>query len=345
MEPSEKESLKKLLQEWINERHQALLEQVMMTWEEGLSRLKPDDALAEKLRAVLPAAPPEDLFPEPPADTDRDLGAALDLIESASGQGEALKQLLAGLQPFSERSAIFVLKQGVPSLYAHRGFESDQPKVGSTVNPPRELDELIQGRVGLIETLGAAYTALLAPLSRFEASGVRILPLRLRRKTVAILLVDSGLRQDVDHPHHVRALAHAAEAALGVLAGQKEDEPTRAPVPVEAPPSVVTVRVPEPLAESGPMLDPKVRTNAERSARVLVSDIELYSATKLEQARTTGNLYGALREDLDRSRVAFLERYGEDLENQYQIFYQTVVQLLCGGDPAKLGPAPWKPRN
>lgn len=343
METSDKEALKKLLQDWINERHQSLLEQVMMTWEEGLSRLKPDDALAERLGEVLPSPLPEEGFPEIPEDTDRDLGAALDLIESASGQGEALKQLLAGLQPFTERSAIFVLKQGVPSLYAHRGFESDQPKVGSTVGAPRELEEMIQGRVGLIEAPGAAYSALLGPLSRFEASGVRILPLRLRRKTVAILLVDSGLRQEVAHPHHVRALAHAAEAALSVLAGQKEDEPTRAPV--EAPPSVVTVRVPEPIAESGPMLDPKIRTNAERSARVLVSDIELYSAAKLEQARNTGNLYGALREDLDRSRIAFIERYGDDLEAQYQIFYQTVVQLLCGGDPAKLGPAPWRPRD
>lgn len=342
MEASDKEVLKKVLLDWINERHQALLEQVMMTWEEGLSRLKPDDALAEKLAGLVPAAPDLEPFGELPADTDRDLGAALDLIESASGQGEALKQLLSGLQPFTERSAVFILKQGIPSLYAHRGFESDQPRTGSTVVPSRDLEEMIQGRIGLIDRPGEAYSALLGPLSRFEASGVRILPLRLRRKAVALLLVDSGLRQEVAHPHHVRALAHAAEAVLGILVGQKEDEAAPRPT-VEVPPSVATVKVPEPITDGGTPLDPKLRANAERNARVLISDIELYSAAKLEQGRRSGNLYGAIREDLERSRTAFIERFGEDVEICHRIFYQTVVQLLCDGDPARLGPAPWKP--
>lgn len=346
MDMPDKEALKKLLQEWINERHQALLEQVMMTWQEGMSRLNPDEALAERVLELLPAPVLPDAFGEGPVDTDQDLGTALDLIESATGQGEALKLLLSGLQAFAERSAIFVMKQGVASLYASKGFESDAPRVGSPVVPPPELDEMIQGRVGMIDRPGVAYAALLGPLSKFEASGIVILPLRLRRKIVALLLVDSGLRQVVDHPHHVRALAHATEAVLGFLAGQKEEEGTRPGPPAEIPPSAVTMRVPEAIAEpAAATLDPKVRANAERSARVLVSDIELYFPAKAEQARKNGNLYGLLRDELDRSRLSFVERYGEDVELQYRIFYQTVLQMLCDGDPSKLGAAPWAPSN
>lgn len=345
MDETLREPLKQMIHKWVNDRHQALLEQVMMTWQEGMGRLNPDDALLQKIQELLaPPPPPEDPFPDVVSDTENDLGAALNLIEASSSQGEVLKRLLEGLQPFVERSALFVIKQGIASLFANRGFESDLPKPGAPVVPPPELEEVIQCRVPFITTPGPAYLALLGTLSRFEASNVCILPLRLRRKTVALLMVDSGLRQVIDHPSHVRALAHTAEATLSFLAGLKEDEKTA--VPVETHPSMPTQRIQEPIPEPAvPALDPKVRANAERSARVLVGDIELYFPNKVTQGRQKGNLYAALRDELDRSLASFVERYTPDVENQYHIFYQTVVQQLCEGDATKLGQAPWSPRN
>jgi hypothetical protein len=111
--------------------------------------------------------------------------------------------------------------------------------------------------------------------------------------------------------------------------------------------------LPKPItAHVGPMeitnpglavgLDPKVRSAAERLARVLTGDIELYFPAKVAQARTTGNLYGLLRDELERSRQTFLERFGADLEKDHGIFQETVVSLLCDGDVAKLGTTPWK---
>jgi hypothetical protein len=106
--------------------------------------------------------------------------------------------------------------------------------------------------------------------------------------------------------------------------------PAPAPAPVHA--------APAPAAGD---LDPKTRAAAERLARVLVGDIELYFPAKVEQAKMQGNLYGLLREELERSRHTFLERFGEELEARYAIFKQTVVAQLCDGEPAKLGKAPW----
>ena len=357
MDETLNEPLKQMIHKWVNERHQALLEQVMMTWQEGMGRLNPDDSLLLKIQELLtpplpppppppppPSDEPEDPFPDIVSDTENDLGAALNLIECSSSQGEVLKRLLEGLQPFVERSALFVIKQGIASLFANRGFESDIPKIGSPVVPPPDLEAVVQCRVPFIEVRGTAYQALLETLSRFEAQDVRIFPLRLRRKTVALLLVDSGLRQVIDHPNHVRALAHTAEATLSFLAGLKEDE--KAPVPVEAHPSMPTQRIPEPLQEpTVAPLDPKIRANAERSARVLVGDIELYFPNKVAQGRQKQNLYAALRDELDRSLASFVERYTADVENQYHIFYQTVVHQLCEGDPSKLGLPPWAPRT
>lgn len=339
------EPLKQLIHQWVNDKHQSLLEQVMMTWQEGMATLSPDETLLQKIHEMMAPDPaPLDPFPDVMSDTEQDLGSALDLIEAAPSQGEALKRLLEGLQPFTERSALFVIKQGIASLFAARGFGPDSPRQGAPVVPPPELEDLLQGRRPLIAASGPAYRGLLAVLSSLEAADVRIMPLRLRRKPVALLLVDSGLRKVIDHPSHVRALVHTTEATLSFLAGLKDDEKTSAAV--EAPPSMPTQRLPEPIQEAPvPPLDPRIRANAERSARVLVGDIELYFPAKVAQGLEKGNLYACLRDELDRSLASFVERYTSDVENRYHIFYQTVVHQLCDGDASKLGQPAWTPHE
>lgn len=338
MDDHRKDQIRPMLQSWLQERMKSLQEQVMLTWEEGMGRLNPDDALLQKLADV--AAPAVPAFQATSSDElEGNLGEALDLLESSANQGEVLKNMLQGMQPFVERSAIFVVKQGIATLYAQRGFESDNPRMGTHVMPVGELESLIQGRLSSIQRPAEAYKALLEPLSRFEASEILVLPLRLRYKPVALLLVDSGLRQRIDHPHMVRALTHCTEAALSYQAGQKEDEKV-APAPVA--PNVPTMQIPEPIQEEqGLPLDPKTRANAERSARVLVGDIELYFPAKVSQGKAQRNLYGVLKEEIERSRASFVDRYGIELEEQHRIFYQTLVQQLCEGDATRLGSTPW----
>jgi len=342
MDQNAQDSLKTLLQQWVDSRQQSLLEKVMVAWSDGIAQLAPDDSLIDSLAAALPEPEPlQVLVPAPaPPGTDVDLGQALERLEAAHTQGEVLKQLLDGLQLFAERSALYVLKQGLATLYAHRGFGT--PGADAKVLPPQELEELIRGRIRLVDAPGPAYDALLTPLGAFPAAEVRLIPLRLRRKIVALLLVDSGLGTTLQHPSHLRALALAAEAQLSWLAGAKDEERSAA---APEPPSILTQRVPEAADEAAPapatFLDPKVRSNAERSARVLVGDIELYFPAKVVQGQQQGSLYATLRDELDRSRASFVERYGLDVENQHRIFYQTVVQQLCEGDPSRLGPAPW----
>ena len=330
---------KSVLRQWVHQRHQALLEIVMSSWQEGMKALEPDEALMDEFRNAGGGAPAEDLFAK--GNLGAELGQAIDGMENAPSQGEVLRALLEGLHPFAERSALFIVKQGLPNLYAARGFDSDTPKLGAPVMPTPKLEALLGGKLHALRDTGEAYASMLVPLSRFEASEALILPLRLRRKAVALLLVDSGLRGTLEHPAEIRALAHTAEACLSFLAGHKEDEKT---APVEAPPHQPTAQIMQPIQESAPALDPKIRATAERLARVLVGDIELYFPQKLAQGQQQGNIYAPLREELDRSRATFVDRYGEDVENQHQIFANTIVQQLCGGDPARLGAATWAPR-
>jgi hypothetical protein len=307
-------------------------DQVAQAWITALEAFRPDDELAMRIQECLMTTAPEEDNP------DEVLGAALDHLAQAGTQSETLKRLIEGATRFAERGALFVIKQGIASLYAHRGFEAAHPRAGVPVVPPPALEPLVQGHGAIIDTPGPAYEALLAPLGCPKAAAARVIPLRLRRRTVALLLADSGARERLAHPNQLRALVLGAEARLSWLAAAREEE---RPAPAEAQPSVLTQRIPDPIAEPAQALDPVVRGNAERSARVLVSDMELYFPAKLAQGQAQGNLYAAMKDELDRSRASFVDRYGTELENQHQIFYKTVVQQLCAGDPARLGPAPW----
>jgi len=138
MDESNQAALKTLLQQWINERQSALREQVLAALRDAQDRMVPDDALME-LALAQTATPPAPA----PRDSDADLGAGLDLMAEAATQGEVLKRLLEGAMRFCERSALFVIKQGIANLYAQRGFEADHPKLGVAVVPPPELEVVV----------------------------------------------------------------------------------------------------------------------------------------------------------------------------------------------------------
>lgn len=335
--PPSHDALRGPLETWLHRRDQALLEEVMATWQECLARSAPDGELLARLSEAAPGAP---LALGAPDASERQLGAALDLLEGAASQSDLLRRLLDGLAPLVERSALFILKQGLASLYAQRGFDAEGSRRPGAVVPPPELESLIR-EGGVLRHTGPAYRALLGALGPLEAADAVILPLRHKRKAVALLLVDSGLRKELDHPEQVRALVMATSALLAALAtGRDEDHP--APPPAATQPGALTQRIPEPIdAPRDSDLDPRTRANAERLARVLVGDVELYFPAKVAQARSQGNLYGLLREELERSRSTFIERFGEDVERQHRIFTSTVIQQLCDGDAGKLGPAPW----
>jgi hypothetical protein len=330
------DALRVQLETWLNLQNQTLLEEVMATWQGVLAKFHPDEAFLSGLRGTVDPSSPSGQTEA----SDTHLATALDLLEGATSQSDLLKRLLDALSPLVERSALFILKQGLASLYAHRGFEASAPSRSGAVVPPADLEAVIHGLSRSLCSPGPGYSALLAPISTFHATDVAIFPIRHKRKAVALLLVDSGLRQRIDHPVQVRALTLATSAMLASLAAGREEEPR--PQPVEPPASAPTQVVPEPIDATTPAdLDPRTRAAAERLARVLVGDVELYFPAKVTQAQAQGNLYGLLRDELERSRATFVERFGEAVEIQHRIFTTTIIQLLCGGDVSKLGAAPW----
>jgi len=153
------------------------------------------------------------------------------------------------------------------------------------------------------------------------------------------------------HPDLVlgRVASCTREHVDQALAAAQEQPQAPAPAPGPGPAATAepahqapTQVIPETIETFHPTdLDPRTRAAAERLARVLVGDVELYFPEKVAKAQSQGNLYALLRDELERSRANFVERFGEDVEIQHRIFTNTIIQLLCNGDKAKLGSAPW----
>lgn len=76
---------------------------------------------------------------------------------------------------------------------------------------------------------------------------------------------------------------------------------------------------------------------AQRLARLLVTEIKLYNEEAVEQGRQDGDVYSRLREDIDRSRQIFEDRIDPAVRAENDYFKQALVRILAGGDPTLLG--------
>lgn len=76
---------------------------------------------------------------------------------------------------------------------------------------------------------------------------------------------------------------------------------------------------------------------AQRLARLLVTEIKLYNEETVEEGRRDANIYSRLREDIDRSRQIFEDRIDPAVRNQNDYFKQALVRILGGGNSSLLG--------
>jgi hypothetical protein len=81
----------------------------------------------------------------------------------------------------------------------------------------------------------------------------------------------------------------------------------------------------------------RLHNDARRFARLLVSEIKLYNEQKVREGRTQGDIYGRLREDIDRSREMYNKRVAPPVAARYDYFHHELVNTLAEGDPSKLG--------
>ena len=85
-----------------------------------------------------------------------------------------------------------------------------------------------------------------------------------------------------------------------------------------------------------PASDLPSNDDAQRFARLLVSEIVLYNAADVTAGQREGNLYNRLKATIGRSREAYVDRFGSDL---VVLFEEELIKTLANGDRALMGPS------
>lgn len=115
--------------------------------------------------------------------------------------------------------------------------------------------------------------------------------------------------------------------------GAQVSPPSSAPPTAEAP------------AAGGPDLNSmdsdtrKKHEEAMRFARLLVSEIKLYNEAKVQQGRSSRDIYDLMRDDIERSRQLYKERVPEPVRAGSNYFNDELVRILADGDSSAMGRA------
>lgn len=125
-----------------------------------------------------------------------------------------------------------------------------------------------------------------------------------------------------------------------------EEPPDASDIPAFAPPPAPPLFTPpakppkpaQPVATvQGSETEQRAHNDARRFARLLVSEIKLYNAAKVNDGRRSYDLYDRLKDEIDRSRKVYDKRVSPAVAARFDYFYDELVQTLAEGDPTKLG--------
>ncbi len=98
---------------------------------------------------------------------------------------------------------------------------------------------------------------------------------------------------------------------------------------------------PVPAGETSNVLSPEEKerhhNDARRLARLLVSEIQLYHEQDAEAEHASADLYGQLKERIDRGREMYEKRAHPQVASQCDYFHEEVVRVLAGGEEDLLG--------
>jgi hypothetical protein len=77
---------------------------------------------------------------------------------------------------------------------------------------------------------------------------------------------------------------------------------------------------------------------AQRFARVRVAEIQLYHAAAMKNGRAAGNVYAALKAQMDAARMAYRDAFLTPMNGTADYLHAEFVRTLANDDAALLGP-------
>lgn len=184
--------------------------------------------------------------------------------------------------------------------------------------------------------------ALVELLGAGPGEKIYLFPLSLRQKVVAILCAHGPGPGAGLQPAALGLLCSLTEAWMEVLSFRPAAQPARERDEEEgaARPQPAAAQA-RPMPPGWETLSPGERDmhlRAQRFARVLVADLQLYRPSEIREGRGSGNLYGRLKEEIDKSREAYQRKFGQPPTANIDYFHLELLHTLAGDLASLLGP-------
>lgn len=315
-------------------------------------------------------------LPPAAAETPADLPTVLRALRAAPSQPEVLRALLAAATRFGARAALFVLRGDHLEGWEGRGFEGD-PAISGALRGLRLAGDqpavraLLDDQATIHAEVGGAWA--LPDFGQTVRGEALLIPLLVQDKVAGVLYADPA---SGDVPFDRRAVETAAVAAglvverlvLAKAFGQAPairpaDVVKSGPHPVEAaapkpatsnaaagatpdaPAPAAAPAAPAPAAASRPAVQwPPVEgdagaeaEDARRYARLLMEEIVLYHADKVEDGRSHRDILARLGDELHQARVMYERRVEPRVRATGEYFEEALLKILAAGDPQVLG--------
>jgi hypothetical protein len=299
------------------------------------------DAAIPKLRAEIISRTVEELQTLEPAagslPTDL-LNAAASSIQDSTSQAEILRHLLEGAARFCGRAALFVLKSGALNGWQGTGFDNNDAVKSFNLGASAGLaGEAIQNRAPVVGAASKFDSGFLASTGSPADGNCVVLPLLVKEKVAAIIYADAGKLPDSTlDVSALTVLCRFAALWLELTALRKAG--VTAPAE-EAPVAAAAIASTGASAGGGTVsvVDEDIHRKARRFAKLLVDEIKLYNQSKVTEGRQHRDLYDRLKEDIEKSRAAYEQRFGETAAASANYFTQELVRVLADNDVALMG--------
>jgi hypothetical protein len=284
--------------------------------------------------AALPATP--HLSADEAADRLSAVARAASAMDEATTLSEVLDALASGLATQAARSVVLVFKGEQARVWRRTGFIDAPSEVGDALllDDHADLKALVESATPAhLEGRGDEAPLLGVATLPAGISGLAV-PVAIGGQVAALVYADAGA--DADAPAFpgwgdlVEVLARHAARCLEALTAMRASgyaRPQRAAVVVPMPPHLRVVQRP---ALESPVGD--AIAQAQRVARLLVSEIRLNREEDIRLGREAGDLGERLDADIERARQQYLSRVAEGVPGRDALFEDELIRTLANGN-------------
>ena len=297
------------------------------------------DAETERIRAEAERARSAEQTERVRLATAESLNQMLRRLRQATSDTEVFELLAEAAAAYAERLVVLTTENNQDEETEARAVARRGIGEGDLTFPTSEAAAV----ASVLET-GDPVTALASQAEISQAlsgafgdrqSKVYLFPLVARQDVVAVLIASGNVSAAV-----LELLCGAAGLKLETLRQAPALRPLPAPEPIRIEPRAVPATTAAPERRTWNDLSPedqKLHLQAQRMARVKVAELRLYHADRMRDGLGSGDIYGALRAEIDAARNAFLQAFLSKSSTMVDYLHLELLRSIAHDDDRLLG--------